>query len=356
MTSQEISKIRLMNQKISQPACQVKEIVSWMGAIQAQDYLMAKWAIGVRLSDPFVSRIDSSIDKGEILRIHVLRPTWHFVCAEDIFWMLRLSATKIRTSMKSRHKQLELNEPVISKASGIIEKSLSNGNNLTREELANEFLKANIRTDENRLSHILFCAELDELICSGPVKDNKLTYSLLSERVTEKKFLSREESLAELAKRYFTSRSPATTDDFAWWSNLTLKDARTAAESIKTDFVTESIGSGKYLIPRSITGLGPENTNVYLLPAYDEFLISYKDRSSSLSSVQNRKTVSDNGIFYPTIVIDGQVAGIWKRTVQKNKVIIDTSFFQPLTRSYINLVNNRATLFGLFLGKEAEIR
>ena len=124
-----ISKTRLISQKIASSEFKTpSEIVSWMGAMQAQDYPMAKGAIGVRLTDPTEKIIESSIDKGEILRIHVLRPTWHFVSADDIYWMLQLSAPKIKSSLRSRHNQLELTESVISKTRSIIEKTLSNGN------------------------------------------------------------------------------------------------------------------------------------------------------------------------------------------------------------------------------------
>jgi hypothetical protein len=357
MTSSEISQIRLVNQKIShQKYLSAGDIVKWMGAIQAQDFSMAKWAVGVRSAGLTATMVDSSFDKGEVLRIHVLRPTWHLVSADDIYWMLRLTAPKILTSLRSRHKQLGLSESVISKAKDIIGKTLTEWKSLTREELGKEFLKSDIRIDGNRLSHILFRGELDELICSGPTAENKLTYSLLHERVPQKKYLSREESLAMLAGRYFTSRAPATIQDFAWWSNLTLKDVRTATESIKSDFVSETIGSGKYLIPRSFTYPVPQNNNVYILPAYDEFLLSYKDRSSSLSAIYNKKAVSDNGIFYPLIVAEGQIKGVWKRSFQRNRVIIKTTFFQPASGSDLNLINKCAALFGQFLEKEVEIR
>jgi hypothetical protein len=243
MTSREISNARLRSQKVETTEFSTaREIVSWMGAMQAQDYSMAKWAIGSRLSDPSDQRIESSIDKGEIIRIHVLRPTWHFVSSDDVYWMLELSAHKIKSSFKSRHKELGLTDSIITKTAGIIEKTMANGKSSTRDELA---------------------------------------------------------------KRYFTSRCPATLEDFVWWSNLSVSDARKAINHIKADFTSESIGTGKYLIPNSYSKPNPEKISVHLLPAYDEFLISYKDRSSSLALINNKRTVSDNGIFHPTIVVNG---------------------------------------------------
>lgn len=351
-----ISKTRLISQKLASPEFNSPlDIVKYMGAMQAQDYLMAKWAIGVRLKEPTDKKVVSAFNKGEILRIHVLRPTWHFVAADDIYWMLQLSAPKIKSSLKSRHNQLELTESVMSKTRAIIKKSLLNGSSLTRDELAHEFHKAGIRTDENRLSHILFRSEMDGIICSGPIKGNKLTYALLKERVPHKKELSMDESLAELAKRYFNSRCPATLEDFIWWSNLTIKEARKAIDLNGSDLLQETIGSKKFLIPNSFSKPTLEKASVNLLPAYDEFLISYRDRSSSLSEVNNKRTVSDNGIFYPTIVVNGQVAGLWKRTFQKNKVIISVGFFKPPDNSTIRKIAIKVRDFGRFLEKEAEL-
>lgn len=351
-----ISKTRLVSQKITSTEFKTpSEIVKRMGAIQAQDYAMAKWAIGVRLTGPTEKIIDSAIDKGEILRIHVLRPTWHFVSSDDIYWMLQLSAPKIKSSLKARHEQLELTEPVISKTRTIIEKTLSKENSLTRDELAHEFKKAGLRTDENRLSHLLFRSELDGIICSGPIKENKLTYALLHERVPVKKEFSKDESLAELARRYFFSRCPATLEDFIWWSNLTVKDARKAIDLTKSDFSQETIGSVKYLIPNSFSKPTLTKKSVQLLPAYDEYLISYRDRSSSLSEVNNKRTVSDNGIFYPTVIINGQVAGLWKRTFQNNQVTVSVSSFKPPDNPTLKMIEIKVRDFGRFLGKESEL-
>jgi hypothetical protein len=357
MTPLEISKIRLISQKVAEPEFNTaREIVSWMGAIQAQDYAMSKWAIGIRLCDPSEQMIGSSIDKGEIIRTHLLRPTWHFVASDDLCWMLKLSAPKIKSSMKSRNRELELSEAILKRTNNIIEKKLAGSGSMTRDELALEFLGANIKTDNNRLSHILLWAELNEIACSGPVKNNKLTYALLSERVPHNIAFSRDESLAELARRYFTSRYPATLGDFAWWSNLSLTDARKAIDFAKTYLIPETIGSVKYWVPYTFEDKLINMSSIHLLPAFDELLISYSDRSSSLTLIQNKKIVLDNGIFHPPVVINGQVAGLWKRTFQKNKVIIETDLFQPADKSTKSQIGSKASLFGKFLNKEAEVR
>jgi hypothetical protein len=196
---------------------------------------------------------------------------------------------------------------------------------------------------------------MDGIVCSGAKKNNKLTYALLQERVPKMKSLSRDESLAELAKRYFISRCPATLDDFVWWSNLSVSDARKGLNTVKSDFVEVTIGKATYWIPDSFSGEKARDYSLHLLPAYDEFLISYKDRSSSLSLINNKKTVSDNGIFHPPIVVNGQVAGIWKRTSQINKVIIEAVFFHHPDNFTLSYFDKQAVLFGKFLDKAIEI-
>ena len=179
MTLTEISICRLFSQRISSSEfTSAKEIVGWMGAMQAQDFAMAKWAVGIRLLNPTNAKIETALNKGEIIRTHVMRPTWHFVAADDIYWLLDLSSSKIKSAMKSRDKELELTEAIFNKSNNILEGVLSGGAHLTREELAEALNNSNITTDNNRLSHILMHAELDGIVCSGKV--NAVSYTHLT--------------------------------------------------------------------------------------------------------------------------------------------------------------------------------
>lgn len=356
MNSNDIVNIRLASQQISATKFKkVKDLVHWMGAMQAQDYAMANWAIGVRLPGITEKHIVSAMNEGEIIRTHLMRPTWHFVSAEDIYWMLELSAPYIKSSLKSRHKELELTDTILKKTNAIIEKSLSNKDCLTREELVHEFTKAKIATDNNRASHLLFIAELEGILCSGPVIGKKQTYALLEKRVPKTKTLKKDEALAKLAQKYFLSHCPATLQDFTWWSGLSNPDARKALEMIKSSLVPEVINGQTYWFPNSIT-IPKQDKSVYLLPAFDEFIISYKDRSATLKTEHHTKSISSNGIFRPVIVINGQVAGLWKREIKKDKVNIEADLFQPTTKATKNLIQKAAETFGSFLGKEVVLK
>ena len=323
-----------------------------MGAMQAQDYAMSKWAIGQRMVGATDEIIETVLNDGLILRTHLLRPTWHLVCAEDIYWMLELTAPRIKSSMKSRDKELGLTSDVLNKSFGLLENQLSNGISLSRDQIAGMLNVAGIKTDENRLSHILMNAELEKLICSGRRSGNKITFGLLSERVPFRKVFSKEESLAKLAGRYFTSHGPASLKDFIWWSGLSVADATKALNLVASDFICEEVGSEKYWMKPIDSNVSESQDSVHLLPAFDEFLISYKDRSAALELVHNRKAISNNGIFYPIIVINGQVAGTWKRTTQQGFVKIETHFFVEINKKIGTLIEKETEDYSRFLNRK----
>jgi hypothetical protein len=356
METEQIGNIRLINQQILEPKFKTpKDIVGWMGAMQAQDYNMAKWALGVRLPGSTEQVIQSAIDKGEILRTHLLRPTWHFVSADDIHWMLELSAPQIKALFKSRHRNLELSAAVLKKSDVILEKALSAGKHLTREELVSQLKGSKIATDDNRAAHLLMNAELDGLICSGTSENNKTTYALLEERVPKPKSLSREEALGRLADRYFLSHGPATLRDFSWWSGLSLTDARKGLESVKSKFISETNGSDTYWLGETNSLAANKTQSVFLLPAFDEFIISYKNRSASLLLENHGKAISNNGIFWPVVVVNGKVVGLWKRVIKKERVLIELDFFQRHNKSIQQQIKKAAAVYGNFLQKEPEV-
>ena len=352
----DIANLRLISQQIAETKFKTaKDLVGWMGAMQAQDYAMVKWAIGVRLSNLTDQAIETAINNGEIIRTHILRPTWHFVSADDIYWMLELTAPQIKASLKSRHQELGLSETVVRKSNRIIEKALRDAKHLIREELIVELGKAKIATDNNRASHLFLRAELDGIICSGATRGGKQTYALLEERVPRTKPLTKEEALANLAKKYFASHCPATLQDFVWWSGLSVSDAKHALETGRSGFISETIASQTYWFANFLPMPKTYKETVYLLPAFDEFIISYKDRSASLPFENHKKTVSDNGIFRPVIVVNGQVTGIWKRTIKRDKVIVETELFEQPNKTKKILIEKASVQYGGFLEKKTEM-
>jgi hypothetical protein len=357
MDLSRIPLLRLASQQLVESKSASPEgTVAWMGAMQAQDFSMAKWAIGVRLPGSTASMVDEAFNKGQILRTHLLRPTWHFVAPEDIYWLLDLTAPQIRAGQSARDKQLELTNDVYSHSNSIIEKALVEQGQVTRENLVAELQQAGIATDQNRASHLFMRAELDKIICSGAILGGKPSYALLAERVPKAKTQTREEALGELARRYFTSRCPATLQDFTWWSGLSAQDARRALELVKSEFSTENLAGQTYWLTPHPSIPQPGLLFAHLLPTYDEFIIAYANRTASipLELEQHMKQISDRGIFWPIILHNGLVVGTWKRTIKKDTMLVKLQPFSRLKPATLDPIQQATAQFAFFWNKRLE--
>jgi hypothetical protein len=356
MNITDITSYRLQHQQIATTKFKkAKDIVSWMGVMQAQDYPMSKWAVGIRLPSSTENTIETAIHKGEIIRTHILRPTWHLTAAEDIYWLLALSAPKLKASLKSRLKELELTAAVLKKCNAVIEKALIKDGHLTRDELIKELKKAKIAVNNYRSSHIFFWAEMEGLICSGCLKEKEPTYTLLQEWVPKKKELAAAEAAALLAQKYFNSHGPATLADFVWWSNLNISVARQGLNDIQHQLQSAKIGGQTYYMPASLPALPKRQKSVYLLPAFDEYIISYKDRSAMYPGDLKKHAISNNGFFRPVIVVNGQVVGIWKRGFEKRKMYIEAKYFTMPPIWVHARVNKAGKAYGAFLNQKTEV-
>ncbi|MGB8194607.1 MAG: winged helix DNA-binding domain-containing protein [Chitinophagaceae bacterium] len=334
MTSRDIILTRLSNQQITSTSfTKPTEIVSWFGAMQAQEYAMVKWAIGLRLPGCSNDTIEESFNKGEILRTHVLRPTWHFVSPADIRWMLALSAPRVQAFNAYYYRQHELDDQLFKRCHKILVKALQGGKHLTRTALQQELARAKIIADGPRLGSIMMHAELEAIICSGPRTGKQFTYALLEERAPGAPMLKRDEALATLIKKYFASRGPAMLQDFVWWSGLTMKDAKEGVDMLGNQLIHETINGQAYLL---VSTAGQQSMNKstasFLMPDYDEYGIAYKDRSAIIGNYDATSRY-ENPVYNRMIVLDGRIVGSWRPTITKNAVQVETSFFSPISKT-----------------------
>jgi hypothetical protein len=352
MTASAISNQRLCNQHVHGTEFNsAKELVHWMGAMQAQDYAMAKYAIGIRLQNATNQTIEDAINKGEIIRTHVLRPTWHFVAAEDIRWMLGLTAKNLNRALLSNNKRLELDEKTFKKCNSIIEKLLGNGKHLTRKEIMAALETKGVKTNDLRAGHIMFRAETDLVVCNGIKSDKQFTYALFDERIPSTKKKTEEEAVADLALRYFKSHGPATLQDFTWWSGLSVRDAKNGLEAIQSSLISEKYKEHIFWFGKD-GGFGKKKSNsLFYLPSFDEFLISYKSRDVSISSDHATHAFTSNGIFNPIIVHNAKVIGVWKPQFKKG-ILIKESFFLKPTEKQKQLCTKAEAEFRRFMGIE----
>jgi hypothetical protein len=354
MNKSQIARVRLANQQIvGTKFTEPRDLVSWLGAIQAQDYAMAKWAIGLRLSSATERSIEAAIDSGSIIRTHVMRPTWHFVAAEDIRWMLKLTAPRIQQACSFWQRFVELDNKTLIRSNKVIAKALEGGNHLTRQELMTVLEKAGIKASNGRAACIMMQAELDQIVCNGKKRGKQFTYALFDERVPQTRALPREDALANLAERYFTSHGPATLKDFVWWSGLTVADASSALKMIESRLYTEKIDGDIYWMPNSMPASQIRSKSVRLLPAFDEFTVSYKDRTASVAPELLKDVTVGHAIFRPIVVVDGRVVGVWKRTLEKAAARIEYTFFEELKQPRLSALEKATRLYGKFEGKPA---
>ncbi|HEV7768872.1 MAG TPA: winged helix DNA-binding domain-containing protein [Thermoanaerobaculia bacterium] len=319
------------------PASTPHITVTHFGAIQAQDYLGALWAVGVRTNAATEEAVEHAITERKIIRCWPMRGTLHFVAAEDVHWMLELLAPRVLKRHRPRlEREFDLDPRTLRRARTLVERALLGGNSLTRPEIYAILEKARIATGASRGLHILSVLAHERVICFGARRGKQPTVVLLDEWLPASKPRSREESLAELARRYFTSHGPATIADFTWWSGLTVKEANEglALAGSLPEFEPAAKGTA------------------HLLPPFDEYTVAYKDRDALIDRELAKRVNAGGGMINAIAVVNGLVVGTWKRTLHDKSVEIRLAPFRTLTARETRALEREATRYAKFLGKE----
>jgi hypothetical protein len=303
--------LRLRNQRLTLPSFHTPaDVVDWFGAVQAQDYTAAKWGVGLRMAGAADRAVEAACDAGAILRTHVLRPTWHFVTPADLRWMLELTAPRVKAACAYYLRDSGLTARVLSQTLSAIGRALEAGDHLTRAELGSRLKRGGIiaeKTSGMTLGHIMLLAELDALVCSGARRGKQSTYALVDHRAPRPTRLERDEALAALARRYFQSHGPALAADFAWWSGLTVGDAR-AAIALTIPALTKLSYDGREYWHFEDNARVPPVRSAFLLPNFDEYTVAYRDRSAIVDQPMPPMEALGN-----VLIVDGRIAGTWKR-------------------------------------------
>lgn len=318
-----------------------------MGAMQAQDYNGALWAIALRTQNLTLADVEQAILDRSIVRTWPMRGTLHFVAAEDVRWMCQLLTPRIISSSAGRRRELELDEATLIKAKDILIAALSGGKYLSRPELFRILDESGIPPTGQRGIHILAHYSQLGLLCFGPHQTKRPTFTLLNEWIKPTAERSLDESLALLATRYFTSHGPASLKDFAGWGTLKIADARRAIEIAGKALTKSTINDVDYWHAQLSTAR--PTSSAFLLPGFDEFMLGYKDRSAALAFEHANKIVpGSNGVFLPTIVRNGQVIGTWKKTVRAASVNVQLIPFTTIdtdTKKQLQVAANRYAAF-----------
>ena len=359
MDAEGIARWRMRNVGLSGPrASEYTDVIRRLGAVQAQDYGPAKWSLAQRTEGVNNSVLDQAFSAGAILRTHVLRPTWHFVLPEDLRWLLKLTAPRVHGLNRYYYRQQGLDESIRNRCCDLIEAVLKGENYLTRQEIEVLLRDAGIESAGVRLGYILMHAELEGVICSGPLRGKQQTYALIEERVADAATTSptRDESLCELTGRYFSSHGPATVNDFKWWSSLTTADVVKGLDLAGDGLMSEVFDGATYWFADQGPSFREVSPAVHLVQAYDEYIVGYTQSKYLLDLLGTaRSRSSDRAIFNHVILLNGQVAGYWKRTIQKGVVRIEAVLDSPFDTAQTHALSAAAEEHAAFLGLTAEL-
>lgn len=320
---------RLLNQQLICPQLTTShEVVSWMGAMQAQEYRMMRWAVGMRTKRPSAKAFEKAYNEGEIVRVHLFRTTWQLVAGEDLGWMLELCRDNALRGMAGWMHASGVEIPLAEQESIqlIFNDFLSKNRIALKADFACALKDRGIAMDDHRLSYHIRLAEYSGLLCSGDLFPMKNSYALAADKLPKTPRITKEEALARLARTYFRSHGPAALEDFVWWSGLNIGDCRKGISAIQGELVEERWKGLSFLRHQDSRIRGLRSGTVTLLPPYDEYLIGYKSRHLAVHPDHMHRAHSGNGIFWPVILQDGEAVGNWSAAAGK----VRTEVFYPV--------------------------
>jgi hypothetical protein len=343
---------------VGDPFGSISEGVRSLLAVQSQDYAGAKWGLGQRVSGATDADLDRAFDAGALIRTHVLRPTWHFVAPEDLRWLQALTSPRIHQASGYQYRSNEIDTALAARAAAVFERELAGGQAKTREELGRALGEAGIAAAGLRQTYLVMHAELETIICSGPRRGKRQTYALVEERVPPSRPRSRDEALAELAQRYVEGHGPAQAIDLAWWSGLTLGDARIGLDLASPPLQRETIDGRVFFVSPAWPGLvAPMDNNppiVHLLPNYDELLIAFRDRTDAMDPDLPPPARIAAEILNHVIVRNGLGVGGWRRADDGRRARVDLNPLVPLSEADRQALRAAVDRLSTFLGRPVE--
>lgn len=330
------------------------DLVRWMLALQAQDYPGVLWSIGRRVPGATQASVERALAAGDIVRSWPMRGTLHVVAPDDLGWMLAITRRRTATTMARRQAQLELSSHDLAAVADRARSALHGGGILRRSDLLAAFEAAGISTSGQRGYHLLLHLAVNAMIVFGPIDGKHQTFALFDEWIRESRALEGDEALAEFARGYFRGHGPATDRDFAWWASLPLSEARTGIAA--AGLASRMVGGETYYLDPDVHAAS-SSVAVLALPGFDEYVLGYQDRSVSLpASLSEQVIPGNNGLFRPTIVVDGHVVGTWSRTERATTVDIELDVLPQLDAPTRELVEREFERYAAFIGKPVTVR
>ena len=330
------------------------EVVRGLCAMQAQDYAGALWAVGLRLPGSTLHDVERAVAEHTIVRTWPLRGTLHFVAAEDVRWLMTLLAPRVITSSSARQAARGLDAATFRKVEKLLVRALEGGKSVTRAAVRVLLERAKIRTDHNRLYHCLWRLAMEQVLCCGAPEGKEQTFVLLDEHVPMSEPLQPEEALVRLAVRYFAGHGPASEQDLMRWAGLSGAEAKRAIAAAGQALHPHKLAHKTYYVSANSPPPKAART-IALLPAFDEYILGYKERDAVVTAQHAKRVTPGGGVFRATIIENGQVIGTWKTSATKRQVRITAQPIAPLTAATRRALERAAQRYGEFLGKPAAV-
>lgn len=346
----------------------VDGIVTWCGAMQAQDLSSALWSLGMRLDTPqgadavVAADVEAALERGEALRTWPMRGTIHLVPSRDARWMLDVLGAKPLAGAVKRREYLGVTEESAHQAVEALETALSRSGRLSRTECIQVIEEAGVEVSGQVGYHLLWFAAQLGVTCIAPSVDGEQTFALLSEWAPDQVTLDREEALASIARRFVRSHGPVTVKDLARWTGLGVRDCRAGIAALGADIAQVTTEAGPMVMAAEALDLGPlrdrdEQWEWAIPPGFDEYMLGYADRSAFLTPDDFEKVVpGKNGVFRATLVHRGEVVATWKRILTAKACVVEVDTLRRLGVQDRRAAERAFTPYGTFVGQPAEVR
>ena len=331
------------------------DVVTWLGAMQAQDLGSGKWSFGVRLPGQTETTIDDAIAEGQVLRTWPMRGTIHFVPPRDARWMLETTGIRMLSGVRARWDYLGLDKETVDRSAAVLDDALKGGTILTRGAAMQVLTEAGIDVSGQRAYHVIWYASQIGVTCLGPQQGKEQTIVRLADWAPDQVQRDASDGMRELALRYVQGHGPVTHQDFARWAGIGATEAKKALTA--NDGAVRLVDTDEG--PMWVAANDPpgEVPGVVALPGFDEFILGYKDRSLVLPEEHKGRIVpGNNGVFRPTVVVDGNVVATWRRKPKARVDDIDVEAFVPLRPAHRRQIESSFDTYATYLGRELRIR
>ena len=309
--------IRLLNQQLIVPQFKTPaEVVGHIGAMQAQEYRMMRWAVAMRTTKPSYKAFKEAYDSGQIIRLHLMRGTWQLVTTEDYWPFITLCAPKSIAVTKGwmSSNKITIPDDELCRVRDILARTADDRGSVTKEDFVEALAERGLQMDDHRLSYHIRMAEMLGVLCSGDLLPMKATYALTANKIGSKPSIAGEdleEVLMRFTRKYFQSHQPATLEDFVWWSGLNVNVCRKGIALLGDTIHKETWKGRAFYLTDNCRTRGFRTGKLLLIPPYDEYLIGYKSRDIVLPPEHRHRAHNNSGIFQPVIARDGIICGNW---------------------------------------------